>query len=56
MGEIVVNGETYNMPMPAQAVTDQEAADVMTYVLNSWGNNGGTVSVERVKAVRAKKK
>ena len=35
-------------------LSDQEIADVLNYVLNSWGNNGGTITVKEVKAVRAK--
>ncbi|EIM76505.1 major anaerobically induced outer membrane transmembrane protein [Nitritalea halalkaliphila LW7] len=51
--EIVVNGETYDMPMPAQAhLDDQEVADVMNYILNSWGNDGGTMSAKKVKEIR----
>jgi len=48
-GEIIVNGVEYNSIMPAQEVTDQETMDVMNYVLNSWGNDGGEVTLEDVK-------
>jgi mono/diheme cytochrome c family protein len=51
-GEITVNGAKYNTEMPKQIVTDQEAADVATYVLNSFGNAGGEVSVEEVQAAK----
>lgn len=51
-GEIVVNGETYNSVMTAQTLTDREAANVLTYVYNSWGNNGTVVTEEMVKARR----
>ena len=37
-GEIVVNGETYNSVMAAQGLDDDEVADVMNYIMNSWGN------------------
>jgi len=37
-GEIVVNGETYNSVMAAQGLEDDEVADVMNYIMNSWGN------------------
>ena len=47
-GEIIVNGIEYNSIMPAQDVTDQEVMDVINYVLNSWGNNGGEVTLEDV--------
>lgn len=39
-GEIVVNGITYNNTMPAMGLDDEEIADVMNYILNSWGNKG----------------
>ena len=37
-GAIVVNGENYNNVMTAQGLSDQEVADVMNYISNSWGN------------------
>ena len=37
-GEIIVNGETYNSVMAAQGLEDDEVADVMNYIMNSWGN------------------
>jgi nitrite reductase (NO-forming) len=51
-GEIVVNGETYNNTMPAQALTDQEVAEILTYVYDSWGNNKTVVTEGQVKAER----
>ncbi|MEX0904799.1 MAG: copper-containing nitrite reductase [Balneolaceae bacterium] len=51
-GEIVVNGETYNGVMPRQNLNDEEVANVMTYVLNSFGNDGGEVTPDDVAAVR----
>lgn len=50
--EMVVNGATYNMPMPFQVDTHQDAVDVINYVLNAWGNNGGTISLEEVKDIK----
>jgi mono/diheme cytochrome c family protein len=35
--------------------TDDDAANVLTFVYNSWGNPGTVVSVAEVKAARAKK-
>ena len=49
-GEITVNGKVYNGTMPPQALNDQEVMDVMNYVLNSWGNDGGEVTLEQVKS------
>ena len=37
-GEITVNGETYNSVMVSQGLDEEEIADVMNYILNSWGN------------------
>ncbi|MCC5918070.1 MAG: nitrite reductase, copper-containing [Cryomorphaceae bacterium] len=47
-GEITVNGKKYNNMMPAQVLTDEEAANVLTYIYNSWGNNGAVVTPEMV--------
>ncbi|HUR56242.1 MAG TPA: cytochrome c, partial [Opitutaceae bacterium] len=44
--EIVVNGETYNGLMPAIIIDDAQVADTLTFVLNSWGNSGESVTVE----------
>ncbi len=52
-GEIVVNGVTYNQVMTPQNINDEEIANVMTFVLNSWGNKGEMITPERVKKVRA---
>jgi len=37
-GEIVVNGVTYNSIMAPLGLSDEEVADVMNYINNSWGN------------------
>lgn len=51
-GEIVVNGETYNGVMAPLGLSDQEVADVLNYVMNSWSNTQDKmVTVEEVKAV-----
>lgn len=54
-GEITVNGKKYNSVMTAQNLSDQEIADVLTYVYSSWGNNKTVVTPAMVKAQRAKK-
>lgn len=52
-GEIVVNGKTYNAVMvPLNTLTDEEVANVLTFVRNSWGNSGEGVTVEEVRKVR----
>lgn len=51
-GEIIVNGITYNNVMPPMGLTDNEVADVMNYVMNSWSNSQeNIVTVEEVKAI-----
>ncbi|MEO5961184.1 MAG: copper-containing nitrite reductase [Opitutaceae bacterium] len=55
-GPIAVNGKPFNNLMPPQEYTDEQVADVLTYVMNSWGNDFGTVSVPEVKRVRAENK
>lgn len=51
-GEIEVNGVKYNSVMVTQQLTDQEVADVLNYVLNSWGNKGEYITVARVQGVK----
>ena len=51
--EITVNGKTFRGQMPPIMLDDAQAADVMTYVVNSWGNTGGRVIADNVAAVRA---
>lgn len=52
-GEISVNGATFNNVMPSQSLTDEEIANVLTYVYNSWGNSGARVTPAMVATVRA---
>ena len=54
MGPITVNGMTYNSMMPPVAgVSDADIADVLTYVRQSFGNQGSPVTADQVKAIRA---
>lgn len=53
---IEVNGEEYENPMPAlEYLTDQEIADVLSYVRNSFGNKASMIEAAEVKALRPKK-
>ncbi len=53
-GKVTVNGQEYNSAMPPMTqLTDDEVANILTYVLNSWGNPGGRVSKDDVKKQRA---
>ena len=48
-GKIVVNGKTYNNAMTPLGLYDEEVADVMNYITNSWGNkNNKIITVEEV--------
>lgn len=51
-GSIVVNGQSFNSIMPKLLLTDDDVANVLTYVRNSWGNQGDNVTLEEVQAVR----
>ncbi|MCB0420486.1 MAG: nitrite reductase, copper-containing [Bdellovibrionales bacterium] len=53
-GEIRVNGEVYNGVMPALDLSDEDIANVLTYVYNSWGNKKNTIKPRDVKAVPEK--
>ena len=53
-GPVIVNGTTYNSVMPPMSqLNDDEIANILTYVLNSWGNDGGVIAKEEVEKVRA---
>jgi mono/diheme cytochrome c family protein len=53
-GPIEVNGQPYNSVMPHLAyLSDQQVADVVSYTLNAWGNDGGYVGTDEVAARRA---
>jgi len=56
-GAITVNGDDFhNVMAPHSDLTDQQIADVLTYVRNSFGNKASAVTVTQVKAVRAANK
>ena len=42
--------------MPAWSLSDEDIANVLTYVYNTWGNSGLEVTPEEVKAHRVKAK
>jgi len=53
-GKITVNGTEYNSVMPPMTqLTDDEVANIATYVLNSWGNPGGQMQKEDAAKARA---
>lgn len=52
-GEITVNGKIYNLDMPGQGrLTDQQVADVLNFVRNSWGNKAKAITAMQVKGKR----
>ncbi len=55
-GPVTVNGKLFNNMMPPQEFSDDQVADVLTFVMNTWGNDFGTVNVNDVKRVRAQNK
>jgi mono/diheme cytochrome c family protein len=54
-GRVVTNGvpDAYRMPPFREQLSDQQIADLLTYVRSAWGNHGGPVKPEDVKALRA---
>jgi len=51
-GEITVNGNKYNSIMTKQTLSDEEIAEVLTYVYNSWGNKKAEVTTKMVSEVK----
>lgn len=51
-----IDEESYSNPMPplGSVLKDQQIADVLTYVRNSFGNKAAVVTVAEVKEVRSK--
>ena len=46
-GSLTIHGETYDLVMPAQSLlSDQQMADVATYVRGQWGNKTEPVTGE----------
>jgi len=54
---IEIDDDEFHNPMPPQpTLTDQQIADVLTFVRNSFGNKASAVTATEVKNVRAKLK
>ncbi|HNQ27839.1 MAG TPA: cytochrome c [Aquaticitalea sp.] len=52
-GEITVNGQKYNTTMAPLGLTDEEVADVMNYIYNTWSNkNPKMVTVDEVSKIQ----
>jgi mono/diheme cytochrome c family protein len=54
-GDIVVNGRKFNNSMPSFPLSDDEIANALTFVYNSFGNSGKIVTADEVKTLRAAK-
>jgi nitrite reductase (NO-forming) len=53
-GPVTVNGAAYNSVMPPMSqLRDDEVANILTYVLNSFENGGGAITADQVKTIRA---
>jgi nitrite reductase (NO-forming) len=51
-GPIIVNGQSFNSVMPALGMSDDDVANVLTYVYSNWDNAGHDVTPAEVSAVR----
>ncbi len=52
-GEIIVNGKKFNGIMPPAGLSDEEVADVMNYIMNSWSNKTKKmVTIKEVTSVK----
>jgi mono/diheme cytochrome c family protein len=50
-GPIVVNGQTFDAVMPNLAyLDDEQVSQILSYVRNAWGNDGGYVSASSLPA------
>jgi len=53
-GKVSVNGVDYNGVMPALGLDDEDVANVLSYVRNSFGNKSDEVTSSEVKSARKK--
>jgi nitrite reductase (NO-forming) len=51
-GPITVNGQNFSSVMPMLHLSDDDVANVLTYVYSQWGNRGHVVSREQVARIR----
>ena len=51
-GAIVVNGVTYDLQMPNPNLNDTEIAAVLSFVRNSFGNDGDLTTIAEVQKFR----
>ena len=54
---IEIDGEFYANAMPAaDDLKDQQIADVLTFIRNTWSNKAGPITLTQVKQIRSKLK
>lgn len=54
---VEIDGELYSNAMPAAAdLSDQQIADVLTFIRSNWSNKAGPVTTLQVKQTRSKLK
>jgi cytochrome c551 len=54
-GELIVNGVSFNQPMPGvPSLTDLEVAEIATYLYNSWGRQHGIIEAKGVSIIAEK--
>jgi nitrite reductase (NO-forming) len=52
-GDLTVNGKKYNgIMIPFPQLTNEQIADVITYVRNGWGNSGDAATPQEVQEIR----
>ena len=51
-GPITVNGEPFNSILPSLGLSNDDVANVLTYIYSQWGNAGNVVLPEAVGAKR----
>jgi mono/diheme cytochrome c family protein len=51
-GEVIVNSRKFNNSMPSFPLSNEDIANVLTFVYNSFGNAGFEVAPEEVEALR----
>ena len=53
---LTINGEEYHNPMPAHAfLTNQQIADVLSYIRSNFSNKASAIKAEEVEQVRLRK-
>jgi nitrite reductase (NO-forming) len=51
-GNLTVNGEVFNGVMPSWSLSDEEIANVLTFIYSSWENSRQEVTPDEVKQHR----